>query len=569
MADLKDALGRFAWAAANLPEAGPSCVYSLAGVIMEIAIRAGLDPRHIDVDQLTELPVRGFGVIATYPAAEALRALSQIYFFDPSNYDGKLHFLTRGHDSIATISDEEMLDDEEDIEQARRADSIQIPRVLHINYNDLYGGIAPDKQTSERSGDRRATGEVSLQTAVILKSQEAAMVVHINHKVMIENQKGELKFRLSDKYIGLTPADNIFVQREGRTDRVRLVRVDVFDGFQEYTCLRDRQSAYSLSNLNVQGIPPATQTPPPSSIVGPTLIAPLDIHILRDADDNLGIGIYIAVSGIFPAWNGALIELSYDGGENYVDSGESRVSAIMGELLTPLGDHPQEFPDVYNTCTVRIDTPNGELFDTTLAGMQNRQNMAAIGTLADGFEIINFADAEEETTQGEWSIGHLLRGRRGTLSRAHIVGERFVLLERGFISFQVGSVTDIGRTLTFRATSFGTSTDLGTVVSVLFAGRSQIERAVGYLMARRIDANNVEVTWQGVGRLGGGGSVAHGARFAGYRVIFDDGSIELEIDTANQELTQNVSTLGSPITISVYQLNDLTGAGPAAEIIIT
>lgn len=564
MAELKDALARLA----NTPDPGPSCVYSLAGVVMEICIRAGLDPRRVDVGQLHELPVRGFAVTNQYPASEALRALAQIYFFDPTNYDGQLHFVTRGQNTVLTVIEDEMLDDDQDIEQSKRADSIQIPRVLHLNYHDIRGGIAPDKQTSERSGDRRATGEVSLQTAVLMTSDEAATVVHINHKVMIENQKGELRFSLSDKHIRLTPADNIFVQWQGRTERVRIIRVDVFDGYQEYTCLRDRQSAYSLTNLNIEGIPPAPQTPPPSSIVGPTLIAPLDIQLMRDADDNLGVGIYIAVSGIFPAWNGCLIELSYDGGQNYVESGESRISAIMGELLTPLGNHPQAYPDEHNTCSVRIDTPNAELFDTTLTGLLNRENLAAVGTLEDGFELINFGDAEE-TTEGEWTIGYLLRGRKGTKPRAHAPGERFVLLERGFVSFQVGSITDIGRTLTFRATSFGTSPETGTVVSLVFRGNTQVERRVGYLSARRIDASNVHVTWQGVGRLGGGANVAQGARFAGYRVVFDDGDTELEIDTQNQEITQDISSLSSPVQIRVYQLNDLTGEGPAAEVTIT
>lgn len=568
MAELKDAIGRLIYAVANTPQSQAACVYSLSNVVMEICMRAGLDPRLIDVTQLQELPVRGFGVTSTYPAMEALRALSQIYFFDPSNYDAQLHFLTRGADAQVTVTENDMLDDEQDIEQHTKADTIQIPRVLHINYQDIYGGLAPDKQSSERSGDRRATGEVSLQTAVVMASNEAAMVVHINHKVMIENQKGELKFSLSDAFIGLTPADTIFVQWQGRTERARIVRVDVYDGYQQYVCLRDRQSAYSIANLNIQGIPTAPQTPPPSSIVGPTLIAPLDIHIMRDADDSLGIGIYVAVSGIFPAWSGALIELSYDNGANYVESGESRISAIMGELMTPLGDHPQAFPDETNQCVVRIDTPNGDLFDSSLAGMLNRDNFAAIGSLVDGWELINFAETEEES-EGLWSLAYFLRGRRGSSSRTHAAGERFVLLERGFISFQVGSIADLGRTLTFRATSFGTSTDLGTVVSLVFEGRSQIERQVGYLSARRLDANNVEVTWQGVGRLGGGASVAHGVRFAGYRVIFDDGSTELEIDTQNQSITQNVSTLSSPITIRVFQLNDLTGEGPAAEVIIT
>src|SRR5690606_1223925 len=117
-------------------------------------------------------------------------------------------------------------------------------------------------------------------------------------------------------------------------------------------------------------------------------------------------------------------------------------------------------------------------------------------------------------------------------------------------------------------TSFGASPETGTVVSLVFRGNTQVERRVGYLSARRVDANNMLVTWQGVGRLGGGANVAQGARFAGYRVVFDDGDTELEIDTQAQSLTQDVSSLSSPINIRVYQLNDLTGEGPAAEVTI-
>src|SRR5690606_24274856 len=166
--------------------------------------------------------VRGFGVTSTYPALSALQALSQIYFFDPSNYDGKLHFVMRGKDAILTVTEDEMLDDEQDIEQYKRSDAIQIPRVLHINYQDVYGGIAPDKQTSERSGDRRATGEASIQSAVVMAANEAAMVVHISHKVMIENQKGELKVSLPDKYLRIVPATCFFIQWQGRAECVRV-----------------------------------------------------------------------------------------------------------------------------------------------------------------------------------------------------------------------------------------------------------------------------------------------------------------------------------------------------------
>lgn len=547
---------------------GASCVYSLASVLMEIAVRAGMDPRSINTDELGEMYVRGFTVTSAYPASEAVAALARVYFFDPSNYDGAVHFKLRAPDSVATIDESEMLDDDQDIEQTKKGDTIQIPRVLHLNYQDLYGGLSPDKQTSERSGDRRAVGEISLQTPTVMTADEAAMVAAITHKVMIENQKGELKFSLSDKWIGLALADCVFITWQGRVERVRIIRIDMFDGYQEYTCLRDRQSAYSSSNADIEGFPVAPQTPPPSSVMGPTRLLPLDVALLQDADDNQGVGLYVAVSGVMPAWPGATVELSYDGGMNYVQSGDVRLSAVMGELLTDLPDHPQAYPDETNEFTVRIDTPNGDLFSATLGEMQNRENFAAIGDPEYGnWELINFGDVDEYT-EGEWTLGHLLRGRRASPTRHHAAGERFVLLERGYISFQVGSVADIGRTITLRATTFGAATDTGTVVTLQFEARTQIERPVGYLSAVR-DGSDLIVEWQGVGRLGGGGAVVHGARFAGYRVTFSDGVSEIEVDTAAQTVTQDVSALGSPVTVSVQQLNDFTGAGPAVEVTIT
>ncbi len=333
----------------------------------------------------------------------------------------------------------------------------------------------------------------------------------------------------------------------------------MLDGYQQYDVMHDRQSAYTS---NVEGIPAAPQTPPPSNIIGPTLIEPLDIHILRDVDDGLGFMYYVAVSGVLPAWTGCLVELSLDGGANYISSVTAESGAVMGELDAILDDHPQEFPDEVHTLAVSISTPFAALEETDLAGMMNRQNFAIVGD-----EIIQFANAEE-VTEGHWELSLLLRGRKGTSTETHAAGTRFVLLEIGGLGIIPASVLDVGRTLTFRATSFGESEATGTVVSMLYTGRSQIEREPAYVMAR-LDGADAIVSWQGVGRLGGGAQVAHGARFAGYRVEFDDGAAAvITVDTANQELTQDVSSLSQPIQIRVMQLNDLTGAGPAIEVIV-
>ncbi len=533
-----------------------SCTYSLAGVVLELATRAGLDPRRINVSELAG-DVRGFAITNVYACSDALRALSQIFLFDPANFDGRVNFVPRAKNSVATITENDLLDDEQDFEEQKRGDPITIPRVLNIIYNDLSGSQATDKQTSERAGDRRATGEVSIQTPVLLQAPEAAQIVRIAHNVLVEESRGSLKFSLPDSFTFLSPADIIFFQAEGTTQRLRIDKIDTQDGFQEYTCARDRQSAYQSK---VEGFPASPQLLPASNAVGPTLLELLDIKILHDVDDGLGLSYYVAIGGTSDAWTGALVELSRDGGANYTESSQGTAPTIVGELTTALGDHPQAFPDVVNVCRVRLDTIDAELTASSLAGMFNRDNMAIVGD-----ELVQFAGADE-ISEGIWELSYFLRGRKGTATQFHAAGARFVLLDS--MAAIPASVTDLGRTLTFRATSFGAPTDTGTVASMVYTGQSQTEREVAYLAARR-DGTDAIVSWQGVGRLGGGATVAQGARFTGYRVTFDDGVLAaVVVDTTAQTLTQGVGALGSPLMISVEQINSITGAGPSVEVVL-
>jgi hypothetical protein len=322
------------------------------------------------------------------------------------------------------------------------------------------------------------------------------------------------------------------------------------DGEQRYKAIRDRQSLYTTE---VQGIPAAPVTRPPSSVAGPTIVEFLDIPILRDMDDMLGF--YLAVSGVLPAWPGASVELSLDGGANYIVAGTTRSGSVIGELVTSLGDHPFPFPDTVNTCQVEIKTPNALLENISLAGMMNRRNRAIIGD-----EIVSLGDVDE-VTPGTWEISHWLRGRKGVATEAHAIGERFILLDT--VMFIPADLSWLGRDLTFRVNTFGRPLDEATIVTVTFTGQSQVERRPAYLQARR-DGNNAVISWQGVGRLGAGASTGMGVHFIGYRVTLTDGITTRAIDTASTKITEPLIGFSGPVNVSVSQRNQLTGLGPAA-----
>jgi hypothetical protein len=535
------------------------CTYSLQSIVLEIAMRAGMDPRTIDVTKLAGIECRGFTITNLYAAYGAIQALSSIFLFDPSNSDGQVRFIPRGMDTIATITEDDMLvtsDDSLDTieDQSQRADTIQIPRVLHLNYYDINGGSATDKQDSERAGDWRATGEQSLQTAVILNSDEAKRAVAVNHNIMIEDQKSQLGFTLSDKWLKLTVADTVFVQYQGKTRRGRIIQVDMDDGQQAYKLLQDRQSAV-MSNL--QGFPAYVPTPPPSRIVGKTLIEAIDIHIINDGDDYLGC--YVATSGSVPAWVGAQVDVSIDGGATFIDTFTVTREAIIGKIEAAMTDHPIAFPDEINTTIVHFDLEDNELEQTTLTGLLNKGNLAIIGD-----EVIQFKNATQDSS-GDWHLSYFIRGRKGTASTSHAIGERFVLLDRSVLNFIPTQLFYLNRPVTLRATSLnGDATDV-TNITFNYTGQSQVEYAPQYVSAHRASTNAV-VNWQGVGKLGSGPAIAMGLYFAGYRLTLTDGVHTAVVDTAAMNATVDISTFSGAITASVVQRNSLTGFGPATSV---
>src|SRR5690625_5975212 len=108
---------------------------------------------------------------------------------------------------------------------------------------------------------------------------------------MVEQQKGELNFTLPDNWLRLTESDPVFVQTDNKMVRSIIIKVETDDGEQRYKAIRDRQSLYTTE---VQGIPAAPVTRPPSSVAGPTLPELVDMPILRDVHDQLGF--YLAVA---------------------------------------------------------------------------------------------------------------------------------------------------------------------------------------------------------------------------------------------------------------------------------
>ncbi len=517
--------------------------WMLASIIEEICDRAGVPADAVVTANLDGF-VDGFYCDNTVTAAGTLQNLSTIFMFDPSSYGGKITFVPRGLEVVTEITSDYLIDDGNEIEKLTKRDAMSIARVYNMDYYDIDGALANNTATSDRSIDSRATQEVSTSTNVILNTDDAARVVAISHKIAAEEQRGTYEFSLPNSFLFITPGDCIKLNGE----RLRISEIEYNDGYQSYKATFDRKSAYQST---ITATPVALPTTPATRVIGDTVLNFIDCPILKDSDDKLGY--YIAVTGATINWSGALVELSTDGGNTYNTSYSGNAESVSGVVTVGCGVHSVYYPDEVNTVTVQLARSDLSLESASLSQLMSRANLAIIGN-----EIISFGNIDE-VSEGVYELSYLLRGRKGTNVVEHLAGERFVLLEREQLYFIPSDLYLLNRQLTFKVTSFGKDTSLTT--QAVFSGESQKENTPAYLQAQRT-GGNIVITWQGVGRLGAGTLVGMGLYFSHYLV---------SVNGVTQTTTEETITVTDPsgiVTISVQQVNTITGAGEAASITI-
>jgi hypothetical protein len=519
--------------------------WPVADIIRDVCERAGVSEDLLNMTEIfgDKYPVYGCFATPEDDAFTLIEELQKLHTFDTCNFDGRLNFIKRGGDVVADISLDELVDSNREIDKHERKDAIEIPRVLNLEYYDIEGDLAPNKQISDRSLDIRAKDEEKQETAVILTANQAKQMVTITHKVLIEEQGGGYEFSLPDSYAWLTTGD--LIRLDGI--RLRITEVEIDDGLQNYKTVLDRASAYTSS---IKGVPPSKPVDPEDLVFGETFFEFLDIPILSDADDQLLF--YSALNGL-DRWVGAGVDLSLDGGANYIDSDTSVTPSVIGYLDTDLQAGSVYYPDSVNSVRVRMIRNDLELESATLAEMMNRKNLCVIGN-----ELVNFGNATE-IEQGLWELDYFLRGRKGTVSDFHPSGERFVMLRRPVLATVPAETYLLNKQMTFRATSIGNDTP-SAIKTYLYEGVSQRERMPGYLRATR-DGGNIVISWQGVGRIGAGSNVSQSQHWQGYRVYINGVAQPIQTSTG---LT--VADPSGNVTIEVCQINQFTGEGPRARI---
>lgn len=219
-------------------------------------------------------------------------------------------------------------------------------------------------------------------------------------------------------------------------------------------------------------------------------------------------------------WPGAIVQKSYDGGISWLELARVRTEATFGFAIQALAAGSTSGID--ETSTLRVKTYRDRVLTTiSEAAMLNGGNLAAVGSDARGWELINFRTVtpvqgvDEEV--GVWDeytgsyqtplIGYdltgLLRGRFGTghLVAGHAIGDRFVLLDPAMVAVDMADA-DRGLEIDWRAVTIGASqADLRETrgEAGVFVGRSVLAMAPVDIQASRVPSTGVvqdlAITW--------------------------------------------------------------------------
>ncbi len=394
-----------------------------------------------------------------------------------------------------------------------------------------------------------------METAVVLDENQAAQAVDKIYKITLAEANGSIEISVPlASGADLADADCIGLSLRGKTRRIRIEQSGFNDWTLKLTGKVDRQSAYTSA---VTGIPIPLPTLPPSTIVGDTQLAVLDIPARTDSEDDLSV--LIAVSGALPPWYGAQVDRSTDGGASYSKVLSIDSAAVMGTLIDPVTGASPYLTDTTNSVHIQLYRPGQTLDQLTDQQFRSEQGGFALQNADGTWEVMQYRDAVVNG-DGSITLKTLHRGALNSGATAHAAGAKFVLLSTATHLATPASYLGLG--VTHRATSTSLSSDDTTNdTTITFSGRSQIEWPVAYLTLAR-SGSTVTGTWTPCHRFGSDDYPVASTNFQGYRVTITDGVTSETFDTTTASFSR---TWAAAVTVNVSALNRITGAGPSTS----
>lgn len=247
---------------------------TLAEVVTDLSLRAGLSREQIDVTDLTDL-VDGCILANQVTVRDAIAALMPAYFFDAVEDQGVLRFIKRGGDIVVEIPEDDLGahdpgEDVFDLYETTRAMDEELPRTFSVNYI-----LEATKYSAATKYARRLVGysgdESRVEMPMVFSDLKAQQIADVNlHYQWVSRISYKLK--LGRKYAYLMPTDIVGLPgNNGEGYTARLTKVTQKDnGILEFDAVQDDSDTY-VPHVIVE------ETPPPDDTVSQPSLTMLEL----------------------------------------------------------------------------------------------------------------------------------------------------------------------------------------------------------------------------------------------------------------------------------------------------
>ncbi len=541
---------------------------SLAAIVQDIGLRAGLNSGEMDVTKLSDL-VEGYVLKQPVSARSAIAQLQAAYFFDAREEDGQVDYLPRGNASAVTIAEDELVPFKQRGKAVHlaitRGQEADLPKAVEVNY--LSRGFDYQIGTQRASRQSVASDQKHIINFPIVMGDERGKMAADVALCQAWTARMRYQFILPPKYAAISPADVVTVTSNGQSHTIRIMETTLEEGgrlrckgIAEDVALYESDAAAAETSGSTQAEVPA----------GATRLKLLDVPLLAgdDAEDAL---LRVAVSGEESGWQGSILYRSDDGGARYGQVLVNNNRAVMGKAITALADGAAGVMDVANNVTVLLS--NGTLESVSTEALLNGANAALLGG-----EVIQFTTATL-VSAGEYRLSGLLRGRLGTehATVSHAAGDDFVLLDSriGKVNMPDGL---IGLSRLYKAVSIGETLGETNAQSFAYNANALKPYAPAHVAGERDGAGNLTISWIRRTRHGGswrdGVDVPLSEASEAYEIDILDGedvvrTLSASTPSVSYDAADQTSDFGSPqssVSVKIYQMSERIGRGRPAEV---
>lgn len=453
----------------------------LSDIVKDICKKTGLSDSQVDTTELADQTVSGYTIFQADTARQALGTLGQAYFFDCVESGNKLRFQKITRPTVAaTITKNDLASYE--FGQSRPdnfkeilTQPLELPTQVNVTFFDYNANHAEAVMRSPKiKSDNNNDENVTLPLA--LNSDEAKKIAdRLLYLSWLRRRK--FSFTLPPRFGYLEPGDVVATPFHEQIEKVQLTKVN-HGANRLIECEAFLYDGAVISTT--QSNPPDDPPDDPVTAPGQTQLKILDIPLVNDTDtDN---GLYVSAN------QPASLFVSRNGGSSYEYADDLDLPSTYGSCNSVLGNWSNDSLDITNTIGVVLS--HGELESISLTDLNNGANTARVGN-----EIIRFQTATLTGTN-TYTLSNLLRGRRGTEAfiATHASNEPFTLLS-DYITRINGNVTDIGKTLYFKAITGDQSLDEVAAVTHTVVGNSLKPYSPINLAASKDAAGNITLSW--------------------------------------------------------------------------